>query len=321
MRNSSIFHFFARLVSRRGYFFINYPLREFPFPRRMVAVESLDHFPDLVLKVSQDDDLSGGELIAHMDSDSYDMPSFGSIPPTTTKLIKELSDEIVEALKCADGGGASREHLEFPNPLPERDVYYLVRGPKKTKIRRLYKVVLVNGAFFDTLATDQLLASAASQVAGEASQTKPATTLPNANLVVQQSDIEALHEVEGASISVRFEPEFNAVSDVNLLSDDLFPMITDDTLTLLVPEDGLPSNTGTTEQYWWCDAPTMITSCVAFVRLQSAYASLKSDLRCLTKLSILRHPISGPFFMAQVTLRTSSMGNVETCPRKLWTQG
>ena len=95
-------------------------------------------------------------------------------------------------------------------------------------------------------------------------------------------------------------------------------MIADNTLTLLVPENGLPPNTVTTEQYLWHDAPRMITSSISFIRLKSAYGAWNPDLRWFTKLSILRHPFVGLFFMAQVTLRTPSMEDPESCPCKLW---
>ncbi len=321
MHDSSIFDFFARLVTRRGHFQSFAHLREFPFPRGMIAAEPANRFPDLVLKAHQNGDVEGGEFISYLDSDSYEIPSFGSIPPTATKPVTGLSEDIIETLKYVDEDGAFHDYFEFPDPLPERDIYYLVRGRKRTKFRALHKVVLVSGAFFDTLATDRVLTSAVSQVLSETTQTKPATQRATENLVVQQSDFETLRRVEGSAISIRFEPEFNAVPDVNVLCDDRFPMIADNTLTLLVPENGLPSNTGTTEQYWWYDAPPMITSSGSFIRLKSAYGSWDPDLRWFTKLSILRHPFVGFFFMAQVTLRTSSMEDPESCPCKLWSQG
>ena len=87
MRSSSIFDFFARLVMRRGHFRSVIHLREFPFPHGMIAAESSDHFPDLVLKVYQNGDLSGGEFIACLDSDSYDIASFGSVPTDSQETI------------------------------------------------------------------------------------------------------------------------------------------------------------------------------------------------------------------------------------------
>lgn len=303
MPDSSIFDFFAQLVMRRGHFQSFDHLRAFPFPRGMIAAESVNLFPDLILKAHQNGDVKGGEFIAYLDSDSYEIPSFGSVPPTATKPVTGLSEDMIQALKCADEDGAFHDYFEFPDPLPERDVYYLIRGLKKTKVRGVHKVVLVSGAFFDTLATDQALTSAVSQVLNETSQT------------------EAMRRVEGSAISIRLEPEFNAVPDVNVLCDDRFPMIADNTLTLLVPENGLPPNTDTTEQYWWYDAPPMIRSSLSFIALKSAYGSWNPDLRWFTKLSILRHPFMGLFFMAQVTLRTPSMEAPESCPCKLWSQG
>ena len=223
MHDSSIFDFFARLVMRRGHFQSFLHLREFPFPRGMIAAESVNRFPDLVLRAHQNGDVEGGEFIAYLDSDSYEIPSFGSVPPTATKPVIGLSEDMIQDLKHADEDGAFHDYFEFPDPLPERDVYYLVRGLKKTKVRGIHKVVLVSGAFFDTLATDQVLTSAVSQVLNETPQTEATTQPAVENPVVQQSDFEALRQVEGSAISIRFEPEFNAVPDVNVLCDDRFP--------------------------------------------------------------------------------------------------
>ena len=320
MRSSSIFHFFARLAWRRGHFHSVVRLRDFPFPRLMIAAESASRFPNFVLRAYQNGDVSGGEFIALLDSNCYEIPSFGIEPPTATKSVTGIPEDMIENIQIADEVGAFHDYFEFPDPLPDRDVYYLVRGLKETKIRPVYKVVLVSGAFFSTLATDRVLTSAVSQIIDEGSSTQNLTNPSAENLKVQQSNLETLRQVDGASISIRLEPEFNAVSDVNVLCEDRFPMIAEDTLTLLVPEHGVPPNTGTTEQYLWHDAPAIINTCKSFYRLKCAYAAWDPDLRWLTKLSILRHPISGTYFMAQVTLRTPSIDDPESCPCKFGAQ-
>ena len=52
MTTSSIFHFFARLMERRGYFVQDNELQDFTFPAYMIAAKSDGGFPDFVLRTN-----------------------------------------------------------------------------------------------------------------------------------------------------------------------------------------------------------------------------------------------------------------------------
>lgn len=123
MPTSSVFHFFARLLERRGYFVQDNKLEDFAFPRDMIAAESRSGFPDFVLKTNHDGSLEGGEFIELKDAKSYQIASFNSTLPSATKPVSSLSQNMMKQLVEAG------DDIES---VPQRDVYYLVRGIRRT---------------------------------------------------------------------------------------------------------------------------------------------------------------------------------------------
>ena len=292
MPTSSVYHFFARLLERRGYFVQDNKLEDFAFPRDMIAAESRSGFPDFVLKTNRDGLLSGGEFIELKDARSYQISSFNSTLPSATKLVSSLPNNMQTQLLEAG---------EDLDSIPERDVYYLVRGIRLTISSPLAKTVLVSGAFFETIPIGEVLADAFNQVAVEST-----TDETDASEITQQLDIQQAHfartrRVEGSSISLRFRVMAQVDPRANLLSDARFPVIEANTLTMLVHEPRL-TNPELTNQYTWDQAPNAIKNCDAYNHLARALDEIDKSLKEVIRVSVLRHPMNGPFFMAQAPI-------------------
>ncbi len=292
MSTSSVFHFFARLMKYKGHFSHPNPLSAFNFPRDMIAAESKSGFPDFVLKTNRDTQFPGGEFIELKDARTYQISSFNSTMPSATKPVSQLSNPIVSSL-IAIG--------EDPDALPVRDVYYLVRGllPKASPDTKP-KTVLVSGAFFQTLPVDQVLTEAFGQVATDSARPNVNVDDLTKNIVVEQKNFAASRRVEGSGFSVRFRVMAQADPETNLLDEKRYPAIGPNTLTFLAHEPRLPSGTRSTKPCPWNQAPSSITRCDAYSSLERAFEEIDPDLKSITSLSILKHPLNGPFFMAQV---------------------
>lgn len=292
MPTSSVYHFFARLMERRGYFVQDNKLEDFAFPRNMIAAESRSGFPDFVLKTNRDGLLSGGEFIELKDARSYQISSFNSTLPSATKAVSSLPNNMQTQLLEAG---------EDLDSIPERDVYYLVRGIRLTISSPLAKTVLVSGAFFETIPIGEVLADAFNQVAIES-----ATDETDASEISQRLDIQQVHfartrRVEGSSISLRFRVMAQVDPRANLLSDTRFPMIAANTLTMLVHEPQL-TDPDLTNQYTWDQPPDAIKSCDAYNHLAQALDEIDKSLKEIIQVSVLRHPMNGPFFLAQASI-------------------
>ena len=296
MPTSSIFHFFARLMQRRGYFGQDNKLADFGFPREMIAAESSSGFPDFVLKTNANDEFTGGEFIELKDAKSYQISSFNSTLPTAVKPVSSLSNVISQSLQ--DNG----ENLD---DLPERDVYYLVRGMKREDPSPLSKTVLVNGAFFQTLPVSDVLTEAFGQVATDSARPDVDVADLTDKITVEQQNFAASRRVEGSGFSVRFRVMAQVDPLTNLFHYGRYPMITDNTLTFIAHENGLPQDTQTTHPTTWDDASSILRSCHAFPRIEQAFDEIDPTLKSVTSLSILRHPQNGPFFMAQAPIHPS----------------
>ena len=192
---SSIFHFFAHLMERRGYFVQENKLGDFDFPKDMVAAASKGTFPDFVLKINRNGLFNGGELIELKDAKSYTISSFNSTIPSAKKRIDQLAINIKNKLFDTNQATDSNE---------VRDVYYLIRGIKKSASYPLSKTILVSGAFFETVSSEDVLQDAFSQVAAEAMPKESDHRNLIENLRVRQSAFAATRKVEKSSISVRF---------------------------------------------------------------------------------------------------------------------
>lgn len=293
MPTSSVFHFFARLMERRGYFVQDNKLEDFAFPRGMIAAESRSGFPDFVLKTNAVGQLTGGEFIELKDTKSYQIASFNSTLPSATKPVSSLTQTIQNRLL------ESGEDLES---VPHRDVYYLIRGIRRTMSSPLAKTVLVSGAFFETVSTDDVLTDAFAQVAAASTSGDIDVSEVTRHFDIQQANFAGTRRVEGSSITVRFRVMAEVDSRANLLSDARYPMIEANTLTMLVHEPQLTNPLLTRRFYAWDQTDQAIKRCDAYTHLGEALDEIDTTLKAVIRVSVLRHPMNGPFFMAQASI-------------------
>ena len=293
MPTSSVYHFFARLLERRGYFVQDNKLEDFAFPRYMIAAESRSGFPDFVLKTNTDGSLSGGEFIELKDARSHQISSFNSTLPSATKPVCSLPNNMQAQLLEAG---------EDLDSIPERDVYYLVRGIRLTISSPLAKTVLVSGAFFETIPIGEALADAFNQVAVESTPDETDASEITQQLDIQQAHFARTRRVEGSSISIRFRVMAQVDPRANLLNDRRYPMIEANTLTMLVHEPLLTNPSLASEAYAWNQAHEAIKNCDAYTHLGEALDEVDATLKGVIRVSVLRHPMNGPFFMAQAPI-------------------
>lgn len=293
MPTSSVYHFFARLMERRGYFVQDNKLEDFAFPRDMIVAESRSGFPDFVLKTNADGPLSGGEFIELKDAKAYQIASFNSTLPSATKPVSSLSQNMKNQLLEAG------EDIES---VPQRDVYYLVRGIRRTTSSPLAKTVLVSGSFFETVPVDEVLTDAFEQVATASTPLDVDASEFTRHFEIQQANFAETRRVEGSSISVRFRVMAQVDPRANLLSNRRYPMIEANTLTMLVHERRLTNPLLTKKFYAWNEAPVAIKRCDAYTHLGDALDEIDTSLKSVIRVSVLRHPMNGPFFMAQAPI-------------------
>ena len=294
MTVSSIFHFFAHLMEHRGYFGQDGKLEDFDFPEQLIAARGgRQGFPDLVLKANEAGPFEGGEFIELKETQSLQIASFNSTPPSAIKSIDVLQESVINQL---------HELGESPYLLPEREVYYLIRGRKRVNPAPISKTVLVSGRFFETIPIDDVLRGAFEQVTKESAEdTESEPQIPD-NFVVKQNVFAATRQVEGASVKVRFRVMIEADAQANLLSDRQYPQIGENTLTLLVHDDSLSSQRDFTDASDWNSVPNAIEVSPSFMRLESAYNEINPELKLVTSVFVLQHPKNGPFFAAQASI-------------------
>lgn len=293
MPTSSAFHFFARLLERRGYFVQDNKLEDFAFPRDMIAAESRSGFPDFVLKTNSDEQLTGGEFIELKDAKSYQIASFNSTLPSATKQVSSLAQNLKNQLLEAG------EDIES---VPQRDVYYLIRGMRRTMSSPLAKTVMVSGSFFETVSTDEVLSNAFYQVATASTPDDVDVSEFTEHFEIRQSSFAETRRVEGSSISVRFRVMAQVDPRANLLNDNRYPMIEANTLTMLVHERRLTDSSLASEVYVWNKAPGAIRECDGYIHLGEALDEIDAALKGVVRVSVLRHPMNGLFFMAQAPI-------------------
>lgn len=148
----SIHHFFKSLVEKKSYFSKTKKLDGFPFDKRLLSCKNEGVFPDIAIRLNKDKSIfTSGELIELKDSDSYTVSSFNSTIPSRSKKIEEI---------IAGENSIIKQQMEEAGnnifSLPVRDVYYLVRGRKKSYT----KICLVYGSFFETISIENLISQA-----------------------------------------------------------------------------------------------------------------------------------------------------------------
>ena len=277
-------------MGRRGYFVQENKLENFTYPEEIIVAKSKAGFPDFVLKKSGDNRYSGGEFIELKDTKSHQIASFNSTIPSAKKRIDHLPKNIQRILT---------ESGEVKETAQERDVYYLIRGVKQSASHPLSKTILVSGAFFETMPVNEVLTNAFNQVALDSVSDESILESLSENFRVQQSKFAETRTIEKSAISVRFRVMAQVDPRANLLNESKYPTIEDNTLTFLHHEKPTKINRQSLNMYDWESAPLQIKRCIGYRQLGYAYEDIDASLKSNTRVSILNHPLNGPFFMAQ----------------------
>lgn len=228
----SIHHFFKSLVEKKSYFPKTKKLDGFPFDKRLLSCRNEGVFPDIAIRLNKDKSIfTGGELIELKDSDSYTVSSFNSTIPSRSKKIEEI---------IAGENSIIKQQMEEAGnnifSLPVRDVYYLVRGRKKSHT----KICLVYGSFFETISIENLISQAFSQVLDErlkeigkeVSDEFKQTIL---SIFSQQENFSKVRKIEKASVKLRFRIMTEVNAEGNILNSKKYPEIEDNTLNFVLP--------------------------------------------------------------------------------------
>ncbi|MEI7988362.1 MAG: hypothetical protein WCI88_04925 [Chloroflexota bacterium] len=228
----SIYHFWKNLFQYKTNFLSVNDLEDFPFNTDMLSCKNKGIFPDLAIRINQDRLIfNGGELIELKDSMSYTVSSFNSTIPTRRKKIKDLilTENSSLRQKMEDAG-------DDVFSLPEREVYYLVRGRKKGHT----KVCLVHGSFFETIHTDELIQQSFSQVLVERVQ-KSGLQLSDRlkaeilSIFTDQRAFSKVRDIQKSSVKLRFRIMSEVKPEGNILNARIYPQIEDDTLNFVLP--------------------------------------------------------------------------------------
>ncbi len=146
----SIYHFFANLCKKKQDFLSERKLEDFPFDKQILSCIGDGKFPDLAIKLNNDDThFTGGELIELKDSKrGYSVASFNSTIPTGEKDIRKLTEGKTNTIRTQ-----MEEAGNNILSLPIRQVFYLVRGRRQSDV----KACLVHGKFFETIPVSTLI--------------------------------------------------------------------------------------------------------------------------------------------------------------------
>ncbi|MEK6616740.1 MAG: hypothetical protein AABZ32_11645 [Bacteroidota bacterium] len=228
----SIYHFFKSLVKNKQYFKKIGKLEAFPFDMKLLSCKNAGVFPDMAIRVNKNKSVfTGGELIELKDSDSYTVSSFNSTIPSRTKEITKIihGDNSIIKKQMEKAG-------DDIVSLPVRDVFYLVRGKKKNKL----KVCLVYGSFFETIKIGELISQSFSQVLEERLKQSGEDITDEfkqmlLSIFSEQENFSKVRTVEKASVKLRFRVMTEVKAEGNILNAKKYPEIEDDTLNLFVP--------------------------------------------------------------------------------------
>lgn len=230
--SSSIYHFFKTLIENKNALKLIPKLDDFPFDENLLSCKRVGQFPDLAIRICKDNELfSGGELVELKDSKSYTVSSFNSTIPTgkkeIAKIIKGKNSEVLRQMIEAGDDIAS---------LPEREVFYLIRGQSKGES----KIVLVHGSFFETIKVSELISKSFSQVLRENMESGQAkfddeTKAILETLFSEQTSFSKVRNVEKASVKLRFRIMTEVKAEGNILNSIKYPEISDNTLNFILP--------------------------------------------------------------------------------------
>ncbi len=273
----SIYHFWKHLVHKKSLFSKIGKLGEFSFDNKMLSCVGEGLFPDLAIKLNKDQSLfTGGELIELKDSSkSYTVSSFNSTVPTGKKNIQKIIPSAHSKIfKQMQKAGDDVFSLE------ERDVYYLVRGHKKTH----QKICLVHGNFFETISAEELISKSFAQVLNERLEKTDVSQDVKETLGTmfsEQANFSKSRSVEKASVKLRFRVMTEVTPEGNILNSRMYPDILDDSLNLVVPYHSEEER----------------AEVVSKVNLVMGQREMKQ-----VKVFSIKHPLNGWFVAFQVNL-------------------
>ena len=227
----SVYHLFKDLVDKNHLFKEIQRLEDFPFDTNLLSCRNRGKFPDLAIKTNQNNSLfTGGELIELKDSRSFSISSFNSTIPTGRKSI----DSII----TSDNSAIKKQMEENGNhifDLPERDVFYLIRGKNRGKT----KVVLIHGSFFETIKSNELISQSFGQVLTERLKEK-GLDIGNIKDILtdvfsEQDSFSKVRNVDKASVKLRFRIMTEIKAEGNILNSRQYQQICDNSISLIIP--------------------------------------------------------------------------------------
>lgn len=281
----SIYHFFAHLCRSRSALKLWENLGDFPWDRELFSYEGKARFPDFAIRVNPDGKPPGGELVEIKDSKSYSVSSFNSTIPTGQKAIADLT-----------GGRSSviRDQMEAVGDdifsLPEREVFYLLRGKSLDKggdiAKDKVKICLVHGSFFETVKVEELIRKAFGQVLDErlkAEDHEISAELYDLmrRIFSTQESFSKVRHVDKASVKLRFRIMTEVKKEGNVFNSRIYPQIKDNSLNFIVP-----------------DHPAEAIA----ARMEYLGAALSSSELAEGEQFTISHPFNGPFFVLSYAL-------------------
>ncbi len=120
--------------------------------------------------------------------------------------------------------------------LPNREVFYLVRGKSKGNV----KIVLVHGSFFETIKTNSLISQSFEQVLEERLKEKGLDVGKDikdllVDIFSEQDSFSKVRSVDKASVKLRFRIMTEVKAEGNILNTQKYPQIKANTISLIVP--------------------------------------------------------------------------------------
>ena len=231
----SIYHFFADLCRKKEEFLLENELESFSFDEQMLSCTNKGIFPDLAIKLNNDDEqFTGGELIELKDSKTYSVASFNSTIPTGEKDIRKLTEGTENTIRTQ-----MEEAGNNILSVPIRQVFYLIRGRKQSNV----KACLTHGKFFETVPVSTLISESFGQALeerlnelGESLSVSMKQKL--LNLFSEQQTFSRTRNVGDASVRLRFRVMTEVKAGANILNPNQYPQIDDNTLNFAVPCHG-----------------------------------------------------------------------------------
>ena len=281
----SIYHFFVDLCKKKQEFFSEKKLESFPFDEQMLSCVGDGKFPDLAIKLNNDNEqFTGGELIELKESrDKYSVASFNSTIPTGEKDIRTLTEGKTNTIRTQ-----MQEAGNSILSLPIRQVFYLVRGKRQSNV----KVCLTHGKFFETVPVSTLISESFGQALEERLNELGETLSPSLkqkllDLFSEQETFSKTRDIEDASVKLRFRIMTAVKTEANILNPNQYPQIGDNTLNFAAP---CHSNTEQNQQY---------------DKMKIAFEEMKCErLFSQMEFFILQHHFNGKFLVFQTQLPT-----------------